>query len=225
VDSFQGKTRRAFLSTPLKDTGLSDEKYIILASQSSARAAILREAGIAFTAVPANVEEDQVKEEGRNRGHTPSQITLNLARLKALTVSKQFPEDYILGADQILVCDEGILDKPEDMAAAREMLLKLCGHTHTLISAAVIYKGGEQVLEVVEEAHLTMRNFSDIYLDDYLRRAGEKILTSVGAYQLEAEGADLFENIEGDFYTILGLPLAPLKEFFRSKGLVGKAGQ
>jgi len=199
---------------------LTTNKYVILASKSPSRAAILKEAGIAFKAIPADVDERWIKKEGLEKGHTPARIAQNLAQLKAQAVSSRFPDYYVLGADQILVCDSGIMDKPADMAAARETLLTLRGRTHTLISAASIYKGGKLVLDAVEEAHLTMRNFSDEYLEGYLKKAGEKILTSVGAYQLEAEGADLFENIEGDFCTVLGLPLNSLKAFFRQKGFI-----
>ncbi len=195
-------------------------KKIILASKSPSRAAILKTAEVPFEVLTVNINEDILKKEGLKKGQMPAQIAINLARQKAKPVSEQKPQRFVLGGDQILVCRGEIFDKPRDMAAARETLIKLRGQTHTLISAACIFLDGEQVLEAVEEAHLTMQNFSDEFLEGYLARTGEKILASVGAYQLEAEGAELFTCIEGDFFTVLGLPLNPVLEFCRQQGII-----
>ena len=195
-------------------------KKIILASKSPSRAAILKNAEVPFEVLTVNINEDILKKEGLKKGQIPAQIAINLARQKANAVSEQKPQRFVLGGDQILVCRGEIFDKPRDMAAARETLIKLRGQTHTLISAACIFLDGKQVLEAVEEAHLTMQNFSDEFLEGYLARTGEKILASVGAYQLEAEGAELFTCIEGDFFTVLGLPLNPVLEFCRQQGII-----
>ncbi len=195
-------------------------KKIILASKSPSRAAILKTAEVPFEVLTVNINEDILKKEGLKKGQIPAQIAINLARQKAKAVSEQKPQRFVLGGDQILVCRGEIFDKPRDMAAARKTLIKLRGQTHTLISAACIFLDGEQVLEAVEEAHLTMQNFSDEFLEGYLARTGEKILVSVGAYQLEAEGAELFTCIEGDFFTVLGLPLNPVLEFCRQQGII-----
>lgn len=195
-------------------------KKIILASKSPSRAMILKTAGVPFKVVSVNINEDILKKQGLDKKLTPRQIASSLSRQKARVVSEKAPDQYVLGGDQILVCQGKMFDKPRDMAAARETLTKLRGRTHTLISAACIFLDGEQVLEIVEEAHLTMEDFSDDFLKDYLSRTGEKILASVGAYQLEAEGAELFTKIEGDFFTILGLPLNPVLKFLRQQGII-----
>jgi len=199
---------------------LAKYKKIILASKSPSRAVILKTAKVPFEVLTVNINENILKKEGLKKGQMPAQIAINLARQKAKAVSEQKPQRFVLGGDQILVCRGDIFDKPRDMAAARETLIKLRGQTHTLISAACIFLDGEQVLEAVEEAHLTMQNFSDEFLESYLARTGEKILASVGAYQLEAEGAELFTHIEGDFFTVLGLPLNPVLEFCRQQGII-----
>lgn len=199
---------------------MTKQKYIILASKSPSRAEILKIARIPFKAMAADIEEGLLKKEGLKKRQTPTQVAINLAQQKAKAISEQQPKRFVLGGDQILVCQGEIFDKPQDMATARETLTKLRGQTHTLISAACIYLDGEPVLEIVEETHLTMHNFSDEFLEEYLTRTGEKILTSVGAYQLENEGVELFDNIEGDFFTILGLPLNSVLDFCRRQGIV-----
>jgi len=199
---------------------LTQNRKIILASKSPSRALILKGAGVKFEIVSEAIDEDKTKRKGLEKGWTPTEVGQILARQKASPVSEKHPGMYVLGADQILECDGEMFDKPENMAAARETLLRLCGKTHTLISCAAIYLGGAPVFEAVEEAHLTMRDFSKDFLDEYLHEAGEKILTSVGAYQLEAEGARLFDRIEGEFFTILGLPLVPILGFLHSEGIL-----
>ena len=208
------------MSTRYKRLYVTKKEHIILASKSASRASILKTAGIPFRAVAADVDEAVLKKHGLERGQTPAKIALTLAQAKAKAVSDQHPGDYVLGGDQILVCQSKMFDKPTDMAAAKETLVKLRGQTHTLICAAAIYKDGKQVFEVVEEAHLTMQDFSDTFLQDYLKAAGDKILTSVGAYQLEAEGAKLFTNIDGDFFTVLGLPLKAVADFCQTCGIL-----
>ena len=181
---------------------------------------ILAGAGIPFEVLTGDIDEAKIKTEGLEGGLSPSEIGQVLARQKALPISIKRPELYVLGADQVLECEGRIFDKPADLAAAKVTLESLCGKTHTLISCAVIYLGGKLVFEVVERAHLTMLDFSPLFLDAYLKEAGEKILVSVGAYQVEAEGARLFERIEGDFFTILGLPLVPILDFLQAEGVI-----
>lgn len=193
---------------------------IILASKSPSRALILEGAGVAFDIVGAPINEGETKREGLEKGLTPKEIGQVLARQKAAMVSKNNLKRFVLGADQILECNGEIYDKPKDMADARETLLNLRGKTHTLISCAAIYLGGGPVFEAVEEAQLTMKGFSDDFLERYLTETGEKILTSVGAYQLEAEGAQLFNHINGEFFTVLGLPLVPILGFLHGEGVL-----
>lgn len=219
-DSFNKLEKPGKLSTPLKEQPLAQKRKIILASKSPSRALILEGAGVAFDIVTAAIDESETKREGLKKGLTPKEISQVLARQKAATVSKNNLERFVLGADQILECEGEMFDKPEDMIAARETLLKLRGKTHRLISCAAIYLGGSPVFEVVEEADLTMLDFSDEFLERYLTETGDKILTSVGAYQLEAEGAQLFDHINGEFFTVLGLPLVPVLGFLHGEGVL-----
>ena len=199
---------------------MRQKNKLILASKSPSRATILEGAGIAFKIVSESVDEDETKKIGLEQGLSPREIGQILARQKTEPVSIKNTDNYVLGADQILHCEGEMFDKPPDMTTARQTLLKLRGKTHTLICCAAIYKAGSPVFEVVEEAQMTMVNFSEDFLDDYLKDAGDKILSSVGAYQLEAEGARLFDHIEGDFFTILGLPLVPILGFLHSEGVL-----
>lgn len=179
---------------------------------------ILSGAGVPFDIVPAHIDEEKIKTAGLKAKQTPLQIGAALAREKALKISRENPTAIILGADQILEFEGEIFDKPKTMDEARETLRRLCGKTHKLIACVALALGGEIIHELQEEASLTMLDFSDQFLDDYLEQAGSKILTSVGAYQLEGLGAKLFEKVEGDFFTVLGLPLTKTLEALKTAG-------
>ncbi|WP_298725089.1 Maf family protein [uncultured Ferrovibrio sp.] len=188
---------------------------IILASASASRAALLRSAGLEFDVQPARVDEEEIKLALRAEGATPQRAAEALAELKAHRVSPKTGEDFVIAADQMLVCEDRWYDKPRDIGEAREHLLSLRGKNHDLISAVVLARGGSIIWRHVDIATLTMRNFSEDFLDAYLAQAGEAVLHSVGCYQLEGLGVQLFSRIRGDFFTILGLPLLPLLDILR----------
>ena len=192
---------------------------LILASRSAARAAVLRDAGIPFEAVPAAVDEAAVKAAMLAEAAPARDIADALAELKALRGAARAPGRLVLGADQVLVCDGELFDKPQDLADARRQLLALRGRTHELLSAAVVFEAGGPVWRHVGRARLTMRAFSAAFLDRYLAEEGDAVLESVGAYRLEARGAQLFSRVEGDLFTIMGLPLLELLAFLRSRGV------
>jgi len=191
---------------------------IVLASGSAARARMLEDAGIAFAVEVAAVDEQAVKDSLAAETRNPARVAEVLAELKAVRVSSRHPGALVIGADQMLDCDGVWFDKPADRAAARAQLLALRHKTHRLTSAVVAVRDGKRVWHHTESAKLTMRNFSDAFLDDYLDRAGAMVLSSVGAYQLEGRGSQLFLTVEGDFFTILGLPLLALMDFLRENG-------
>lgn len=197
---------------------------LVLASASPARRALLEGAGLEFGVAIAGVDEGAIRDELLSLDTPPDEIATALAQAKAEAVTKQLAGHLddtaiIIGADQVLVFEGEIFEKPKDCDAACETLKTLRGKTHQLISAAVGYRAGGQIWSCRESARLTMRDFSDDFLDDYLRRE-EGHLASVGAYRLEGLGAQLFSHIEGDFFTILGLPLLALLGFLRREGLV-----
>ncbi len=193
---------------------------IVLASASQARLALLQGAGVEVTAEPAAVDETEVKRALRAEGADAAQTAEALAELKAQRISARRPGDLVLGADQMLVCDGDWLDKPADLDAARRQLSQLRGKTHELISAAVAVRDGRRVWHGIDRARLTMRPFTDAFLADYLGTVGDAALQSVGGYQLEGLGAQLFARVEGDYFTILGLPLLPVLTYLRGAGLL-----
>ncbi|MGB0749761.1 MAG: Maf family protein [Magnetospiraceae bacterium] len=186
---------------------------IILASGSSARAALLTGAGVPFEKIPADLDEDQIKQQ--MVGENPAHIAAKLAEEKARVVARQFPGRYVLGADQMLALGTRLFDKPKTLAEARDALSLLRGQTHVLISAATVVCDDVVVWETTRIARLTMRYFSDDFLEAYLSDGGRELLDSVGAYRLEGDGVQLFDQIDGDYFTILGLPLVPLLDFLR----------
>ena len=190
---------------------------IILASQSSARRAVLIGAGVAHDAVVAGVDEDAAKVSLLADGAGPRAVADALAELKALAVS-QVREGFVIGADQTLDLDGELYDKAADLAAARARLQLLRGRTHKLHSAVVVAKDGAAIWREVVSASLTMRDFSDAFLEAYLATEGPAALGSVGCYRLEGPGAQLFSKIEGDYFAILGLPLMGLMELLRRHG-------
>jgi septum formation protein len=192
-------------------------RKIILASGSIARRDMLRGAGLAFVVRPADVDEAGVK--ARATG-TAAELALELACLKAAKISAQEPGAVVIGADQILVCEGKKFDKPEGVARASAQLRALRGRAHELVTAACVYRDGAKIWEDVATPRLVMRDFSEAFLADYLAREGDVVCGCVGAYRLEGLGVQLFERIEGDFFTILGLNLLPLLGFLRAAGLV-----
>ena len=191
---------------------------LILASQSRARQMLLANAGISFEAVPADIDERSVQ---KNSGlSAPGEIASLLAREKALLVSSKNPGRYVVGADQTLALGNRLFSKPSGRAQAAEQLRLLAGHTHELHSAVAVARDGEILFSDVVVARMTMRRLDESEIEAYLDQAGQAVTTSVGAYQLEGLGVHLFERIEGDHFTILGLPLLPLLAFLRGEGLL-----
>lgn len=191
---------------------------IVLASKSPARTSVLRAAGVPFEIQVAGVDEAAVKNGLLAEGQGPREVADALAELKAVKVSRARPDDFVIGADQTLDLDGGLFDKVESLDECRERLRLLRGKTHKLHSAVVVARGGAPIWREVPTARLTMRNFSDAAIETYLEQRGEDLLSSVGCYQLENEGVQLFSRIEGDYFTILGLPLMGLFDFLRLHG-------
>ncbi len=192
---------------------------LILASASPSRRQMLHNAGLAFEVAPAGVDEDEVKRSLAAERAGGRDIATTLAELKAVAVSRRRPEALVIGADSTLACEGTLFDKPPTLAAARSQLQALRGRTHELVSAAVVARGGARIWQETRAGRLTMRPFSDAFLDAYLARTGEAICGSVGAYHLEGLGAHLFSRIDGDYFTILGLPLLPLLVFLADHGI------
>jgi septum formation protein len=192
---------------------------LILASQSRTRQALLTNAGISLEAVPADIDERELQQ---NSGlSAPGEIAALLARRKAVSVSLQQPGRFVVGADQTLARGARLFAKPAGRAQAAEQLRALAGGSHELHSAVAVVRDGKILFEAVTIARMTMRRLGEPEIDAYLDAAGEAVTTSVGAYQLEGLGVHLFERIEGDHFTILGLPLLPLLAFLRSERLLG----
>lgn len=193
---------------------------LILASASPARAAMLRAAGVAIEVDPARIDEDAVKASLRAEGAPARDQADTLAELKAVRISARHSGRLVLGADQVLIAGTEVFDKPSDTVEARAQLLALRGQTHRLISSAVIAENGAPVWRHVGIATLTMRPFTDSFLDRYLDEAGDLVLGSVGCYQLEGLGAQLFSRVQGDYFTVLGLPLLEVLGFLRARGIL-----
>ena len=193
---------------------------LVLASGSRFRKAMLEAAGVDIDVVPAAIDERAVEETLAGTGATPEDVALVLAEAKALDVSERQPGRLVLGCDQTLSLGEEIFHKPQDMEAARRHLLKLSGKTHQLNSAAVLARNGETIWRHVGVARLTMRQLDPGFVGRHLARVGPVALNSVGAYQIEGEGIQLFDRIEGDYFTIVGLPLLAVLAELRTLGAI-----
>ncbi|RXH19770.1 Maf family nucleotide pyrophosphatase [Bradyrhizobium guangzhouense] len=191
---------------------------LILASQSSARKMLLANAGLEFRAITADIDERQIQ--ANSELSNPREVALLLAREKATAVSAHHSGSYVIGADQTLALGDRLFNKPAGRAQALAQLRDLAGNSHELNSAVAVAHDGKIVFEDVSVARMTMREMTEAELSAYLDAAGDAVTTSVGAYQLERLGIHLFERIEGDHFTVLGLPLLPLLAFLRSERLI-----
>jgi septum formation protein len=194
---------------------------LILASGSKVRARLLEAAGLAFIVEPPGLDEAAMHQavSGEEKLE-PQDVAEVLARAKAEAVSELGPQAFVIGADQVLAFGDSILSKPDSMEAARRELLSMSGKTHTLHTAVALATGGESVWSHSETSTLVMRKLTPTFVGRYLAAAGEEVLSSVGAYQLESIGIQLFEKIDGDYFSILGLPLLPLLDALRRQGAI-----
>lgn len=194
---------------------MTDER-LILASKSAARRAMLSNAGVAFAVHVADVDEDALKTPGVD----PAELAVELARAKALAVSRHDADAWVLGADQTLAFDGGLISKAATLAEARARLIAMRGRVHHLHSGAALARNGQIVWSGFDTVEMRMRDFSDAFLDAYLAAEGDALLACVGSYRLEGLGSQLFEAVEGDYFTVLGLPLWPVLSELRRAGVI-----
>ena len=201
---------------------MAEKKHVILASGSQTRHDMLKGAGLAFTVIPADIDEAVIRDTltSENEAIDPSDVAEILARAKGESVSQSNPGSVVIAADQILSLNNQIYSKPANLQEARDTLLSLRGQRHTLHTAVAIAEGGEVTWAHVETARLKMRRFSFGYVNEYLVRTGDSVCQSVGAYQIEGLGLQLFEEIDGDYFTILGLPMLPLMAELRRRDVL-----
>ena len=190
-------------------------KEIILASKSGVRKKILEENNIQFRVEPSNVDEDSVKESLLKEKATPTIISKNLAELKANKISQKFTEEMVLGADSVIDLEGEIISKPNNREEALEILKRMNGKTHQLISSVCISRGGSMIWNYTDKASLTMKNMTFLELENYLKKISDEALYAYNVYQIEGEGRSLFLKIEGDEDTIMGLPVKKIKEYFK----------
>lgn len=197
-------------------------RRLILASGSKSRREMLHAAGVSFDIIPADIDEAQIKATmlSRDATCTGRDIAVALAVEKALAVSRAHPGAVVIGSDQVLALDERLFTKARTLAGARETLNALNGKTHELCSAVALVSDARITWQTVRVARMSMRRFSDSFLDSYLDAVGEPVLGSVGCYQLEGLGVQLFESMEGDYFTVLGMPLLPVLAQLRHEGLI-----
>ena len=188
-------------------------KKIILASKSGVRKKILEENNIQCRVVPSNVDEDSIKESLLKERASPIIISKNLAELKANKISQKFSEEIVLGADSVIDLEGEIISKPSDRVEALEILKKMNGKTHQLISSVCISRGGSMIWNYTDKASLTMKNMTFLELESYLKKISDENLYAYNVYQIEGEGRNLFSKIEGDEDTIMGLPVKKIKEY------------
>ena len=190
-------------------------KEVILASKSGVRKKILEENNIRCKVKPSNVDEDSVKESLQKEKATPTIISKNLAELKANKISQKFIEEMVLGADSVIDLEGEIISKPNDRAEALEILKRMNGKTHQLISSVCISRGGSMIWNYTDKASLTMKNMTFLELENYLKKISNEDLYAYNVYQIESEGRNLFSKIEGDEDTIMGLPVKKIKEYLK----------
>jgi septum formation protein len=193
---------------------------LILASQSLSRAKILKNADISFKAVPSAVVEGEIKSLAQSKGWSIQETALELARAKARVITKSYPQDYIIGADQMMQCEGRWFDKASSLQEAKDQLRFIQAKSHTLASACVIFHQGHEIWSTLVTPELVVRPLSEAFIDAYVARLGDEILRSVGCYQVEGLGAQLFKEIKGDIFTIMGLPLLPLMSELRRLGVL-----
>lgn len=192
-------------------------KPLILASASASRQAMLKAAGVDFKVQSAAIDEQRLTAELLSKGADAGGIARGLAEAKALAVSRSNPGELVLGGDSILALGAELIDKSPDLVTLRTVLRKLSGTTHELISAVALASDGLILWHHAARARMTMRVLSEGFIDDYLAREGEAVLASVGGYHFEGLGAQLFDHVEGDYFTILGLPLLPVLKELRAR--------
>ena len=193
---------------------------LILASASASRQMLMRNAGLTFRSIAADIDERAIDAKLEADGAAPETIASELAKAKAVAVSLLQPDAFVIGSDQTMSLGKRIYHKAKDMDEAHVNLLSLSGETHLLNCGVALARNGEVLWERVSIARMTVRDLSTEYVSRYLERSGTQVLSSVGAYQLEGEGIQLFSSIEGDYFTILGLPLLPLLTQLRELGLI-----
>lgn len=189
---------------------MPENRKLILASASRFRRTLMENAGLSFEAIPASIDERAIEAPLEERGMPPEQVALELAKAKALDVSARYAGCLVLGSDQTMSLGSRVYHKPSSVAEAKEHLISFSGKTHQLNSAVVLARSGRVVWEHISSARLTVRTLTSGFIERYLERVGESVLQSVGGYQLEGEGVQLFESIDGDYFTIIGLPMLPL---------------
>jgi septum formation protein len=193
---------------------------IIFASGSAVRAELLRKAGVPFDVAIARIDEPTIRDALKAEGATPRDIADTLAEMKATRVAHRNPGAIVIGCDQVLAMGQNVMGKAASAEEAREQLMSLRGRTHVLLSAAVVVQNDRPLWRHVGEVRLTMREFTEAWLDDYLGRNWASVADSVGAYKLEDEGVRLFTRIEGDYFTVLGLPLLELLSWLTLRGTI-----
>lgn len=198
-----------------------DAPTLVLASGSAARRRMLLDAGVPLVTDPPGVDEAEVKTALRTEDASAAEVAETLAELKARRVSPRHSGALVLGADQMLACGGEWFDKPADREAAREQLYRLRGRRFHLVVGAVVVRDGARIWHHLDSAELTMRPVSDAFIEAYLDAAGDAITQSVGAFQLEDLGAQLFADVKGHYFTVLGLPLLPLLDFLRQHRVIG----
>ena len=196
----------------------NQDQNLILASASRTRSQILLNAGIDFNIQVSNIDESVIKKQLKSK--KPEEIAIKLATLKAQEIAKLYEDALVIGADQILECDGLLFNKPTNVDETRSNLEFLRGKTHRLISAVCVVCNNEKLWGITDNVYLTMRELSDEFIDFYVQKAGKDVYSSVGGYRLEDFGAQLFTQINGDFFSVLGLPLLPLLEFLRYKKII-----
>lgn len=191
---------------------------LVLASSSPFRRMLMENAGLSFESRAAEIDERAIEAGLENA--SPDETAVTLARAKAIDVSRHFPGAIVIGSDQTMSLGDRVYHKPKSISEARESVLSLSGKTHRLNSAIAMVRDGQSIWEHVAHADMTVRDLTEAFVDRYLERVGEKVFSSVGAYQLEGEGIQLFSRIDGDYFTILGLPMLPLLEKLRRLGAI-----